>query len=183
NLLRRAAFDELPVAQHQDLVGQRPHDLQVMAYEQIGQFVPRLQVAQQVDDLRLHAHVQRRGRLVEHNEPRLQDERAGDGDALALAAGEFVRIARAGRRIEPDLDELLVDHAAAFGLAGVLVDLQALADDLADRHARAERAERVLEDDLHLAAQWPDFALAQRLQVLLVELDAALAALEAQQGE
>ena len=43
---------------------------------------------------------------------------------------------------------------------------QPFADDLADRHARAERAERILEDDLHLPAQRPDLALAERLQVL-----------------
>ena len=33
---------------------------------------------------------------------------------------------------------------------------QALADDVADRHPRVERADRVLEDDLHLAPQPPE---------------------------
>jgi hypothetical protein len=60
-----------------------------------------LQVAQQVDHLRLHAHVERRGRLVQHDEFRLQHHGAGDGDALALAAGEFVRIAVRVSGIEP----------------------------------------------------------------------------------
>jgi hypothetical protein len=64
-----------------------------VADEEIGKLVPLLQVAQQVDDLGLHAHVERRGRLVEHDQARLQDEGAGDRDALALAAGEFVRVA------------------------------------------------------------------------------------------
>src|SRR6185503_20446698 len=50
-------------------------------------------------------------------------------------------------------------------------------------HARAERAERVLEDDLHLPAQRADVALTERLQVLAVEMDAARAALQPQQGE
>jgi hypothetical protein len=69
----------------------------------------RLQVAQQIDDLRLHAHVERRGRLVQHDELRLQHHGAGDRDALALAAGEFMRIAPAGRRIEADFLERLGD--------------------------------------------------------------------------
>jgi hypothetical protein len=64
-----------------------------------------------------------------------------------------------------------------------LVHLEALADDLADRHARAERAERILEDDLHLAAQGPQLTLGELLQILAVEGDAALALLESQQGE
>jgi hypothetical protein len=91
HLLRGAALDDLAVAQHHDLVGQRAHHLEVVADEQIGELVALLQVAQQVDDLRLHAHVERRGRLVEHDEARLEHQRAGDRDALALAAGEFVR--------------------------------------------------------------------------------------------
>jgi hypothetical protein len=65
--------------------------------------VALLQVAQQVDDLRLHRHVERAGRLVEHDEPRLQHQRPGDGDALALAAGELVRIAVRTFRVEADL--------------------------------------------------------------------------------
>jgi hypothetical protein len=36
-----------------------------------------------------------------------------------------------------------------------MMDQQPLADDLFDRHARAERAERVLEHHLHVAAQRP----------------------------
>ena len=47
---------------------------------------------------------------------RLQHHGARDGDALALAAGEFVRIAVRGRRIEPDLLERLRDLAVALGL-------------------------------------------------------------------
>ena len=98
NLLGRPVLDDLAVAHDDDVVGQRPHDLEVVADEEIGEVVLRLQVAQQVDDLRLHAHVERRGRLVEHDEARLQHHGAGDGDALPLAAGEFMRIAEARLR-------------------------------------------------------------------------------------
>ncbi len=62
----------------------------------------RLQFRQQIDDLCLQRHVQRRDRLIGHDQRRLQRQRAGDADALALAAGELVRIAaqRIGR--QPD---------------------------------------------------------------------------------
>ena len=92
----------------------------------IGEAVRLLQVAQQVDDLLLHGAVERRGRLVEDDELRVQDHGAGDGDALALAAGEFMRIAVAPGRIEPHLLEglrgapvaLLAARCRARGRAG-----------------------------------------------------------------
>jgi hypothetical protein len=52
-----------------------------------------LQVLQQVDDLRLDRHVERRHRLVADDQLRAPGQRPGDADALALAAGELVRIA------------------------------------------------------------------------------------------
>ena len=52
---------------------------------------PVAEVGEQVEDLRADRDVERRDRLVEDDQRRLDDQRAGDGDALALAAGEFVR--------------------------------------------------------------------------------------------
>ena len=61
---------------------------------------PLLQLEQQIDDLRLHRDVERRDQLVGDQAFGLDGERARDADALALAAGEFVRIAvgRIGRQ-------------------------------------------------------------------------------------
>ena len=52
----------------------------------------RLQVLQQLEDLRLHGDVERGGRLVGDQEIGLVGERHGDHHALALAAGKLVRI-------------------------------------------------------------------------------------------
>ena len=53
---------------------------------------------EQHQDLRLHADVERRDRLVGEDQVGPERERAGDADALALAARELVRIAaRRGR--------------------------------------------------------------------------------------
>jgi hypothetical protein len=102
NLFGGSRLNHLAIAHDDNLVGERPHHLEVVADEQIGEVVPGLQVAQQVDDLRLHAHVERRGRLVEHDEARLEHHGARNGDALALAAGKFMRIAEARFGIEAD---------------------------------------------------------------------------------
>ncbi len=86
---------------------------------------------------------------------RLEHHGAGDGDALALAAGELVRIAILGVGIEADLGERGADALASLVVArcrGCWM-MQAFLDDLADGQARGERAVRVLEDDLHLLAQ------------------------------
>ena len=72
-----------------------------------------LQVAQQFDDLLLHLPVKRRRRLVQHHQLRLEDDRSGDGDALALPAGKFVRIAVAHGGIEPDLGKRRGSRARA----------------------------------------------------------------------
>ncbi len=52
-----------------------------------------LQLDEQVQHLRLHRDVERRDRLVQHQDVGPQHQRAGDGDAPALAAGEHMRVA------------------------------------------------------------------------------------------
>ena len=88
-------------------------------------------------------------------------ERAGDADALALAAGELVRIAKLACQGErPTRRQQLLDRAPQLGAAGEAVQAQRLGQDLAHGHARIERRVGVLEDDLHVAAE-----RAQRLAI------------------
>ena len=114
-----------------------------------------LEVEQQVDDLGLNRHVQRGNSLVADDELRVRGERAGDADALPLAAGELVReavqeVRREAAFVHDVQDELL--HTGVLFLDHV-VRLHALADDLADAHARVQRGIRILENELHIAAQ------------------------------
>ena len=64
---------------------------------------------QQFQDLRLRRHVERRGRLVGDQQLRPERNRHGDHHALALPAGQFVRIAveREALRRQPDAVERL----------------------------------------------------------------------------
>ncbi len=64
-----------------------------------------MQGAQQINHLRLDQHIERAGRLVEHNERRLQHQRARERNALALTAGKFVRIAVTRLRVEPNIGQ------------------------------------------------------------------------------
>src|SRR5690606_37227515 len=100
------------------------------------------------------------------------------------AAGKFVRVAVTGGRVEAHLIEGAGDLAVALGRgeAGV-VDLQAFADDVADRHAGTERAMGILEDDLHLAPQRPHLLEGAPVDRLAEESDATLGRNEPHQRE
>ncbi len=54
--------------------------------------VARLEVVDQVEDLRLHRHVEGSGRLVGYQHVGAVGQRHGDHHALALAAGELVGV-------------------------------------------------------------------------------------------
>jgi len=72
--------------------------------EEVGHPQSALQWRERVEDLRLHRDVEGGGRLVADDELRLDRQRAGDRDALLLAAGEFVR--EAVHRLGPQADLL-----------------------------------------------------------------------------
>ena len=108
----RPHLDDLSQIHHGDAVADVLDQPQIVRDEQIGQRQPLLQIHQQVDDLRLHRHVERRHRLVENEERRIERERARQADALALAAAELVRIALEVRRIEADEPKQLRDARA-----------------------------------------------------------------------
>ena len=90
----------LALAQHRDPVGDVVHDGQVVADEDARRSrAPPGARVNSSQHLRLHRHVERAGRLVGDHQRGSQRERAGEGDPLALAAGELARAAaRRGRR-------------------------------------------------------------------------------------
>ena len=92
-------------------------------------------------------------------------------DPLALAAGELVGIAVGVVGLEPDQLEDVGHLGVDLGPAALAVDGQRLGDGLAHGHARIERGERVLEDDLDVAPHAPHLRAAQCGQLDAVELD------------
>ena len=111
----RAGLDDLAQVHHQHAVGDMAHHREVVRDEQHGEPERLLQLGEQVEHLRLHRDVERRHRLVADQQLRVERERARDADALALAAGEFVRIALAAprRRARPARSELIAPARAA----------------------------------------------------------------------
>ena len=84
----------------------------------------------------------------------LSVERAGDADALALAAGELVGVAVVVLGVEPDdLEQLLHPRAAPCFFGTMLCTCERRADDRADGVPRVQRGVGVLEDHLDVAPQ------------------------------
>ena len=73
-------------------MGDLGHHAEVVGDEQHAGAAPLLQLADQLQDLRLRRHVERRGRLVGDQQRRVEHQGGGDHDALALAARDLVRI-------------------------------------------------------------------------------------------
>ena len=95
HLVGRRLFDDAAEIHDRDAVGEVLDDAEIMADEQVGEVELVAQVHEQVEDLRLDRHVERRDGFVADQNLGLHRERAGDADALALAAGELMRIAAA----------------------------------------------------------------------------------------
>ena len=157
-------LDDLAQIHHRDAVADVAHDREVVGDEQVGQPEVRLEVFEQVDDLRLDRHVERRDGLIGHDEGGLHGERAGDADPLPLAARELVRVAAGEVGVEPDGFEQLA-HPLLAASALQTVDHHRLRHDAAHAHARVQRGVGVLEDHLHLPPVGAQIAPRERGQI------------------
>ena len=110
--LRRAVLVEAAVDDHADLVGQRRGVLVVVGDEQRRQPELAQQLLQLAANGRLRVRVERRERLVEQQHAGVARERAGERDALALAARELGRL-RVREVRDAEALEVLVDAPAA----------------------------------------------------------------------
>ena len=90
----RALFHDPAMLHHGDVVADLRGDAQIVGDEQQRDAEPVLDFVEQFQHLRLHRDVERRDRFVRDQHVGIERQRARNRDALALAAGELVRIAR-----------------------------------------------------------------------------------------
>ena len=128
------------VAQVHDqyLVGNVAHDAQVVRDKQIGQAQRLLQVLQQIENLGLDGHVQCRHRLVGHDQRGVEHQGPRNGNALALTAGEHMRIALGRFCAQSNALEHLCDQTAPIGRRKMRIDLQRRFQNLPDALSRVE---------------------------------------------
>ena len=154
NLLDRPLLDDLAAVHDADGIGDAPDDAEIVGDEQQAHAEPSADIRQQRQDLRLHGNVERRGRLVRDQKIRLVGERHRDHHALALAAGQLMRIAlQPGFRLgNTDLRQQFERPRPRLRPANAIVQGKDLADLRLDRVQRIERGHRLLEDDRDIVA-------------------------------
>ena len=84
--LRRSLFDDLAMLHDADMVGNVTYHAEVVGNQDDRHAELLLELREQFQDLRLHGHVERSGRLVGNQQFRIVGERHGDHYALALPA-------------------------------------------------------------------------------------------------
>ncbi|VXC29741.1 hypothetical protein BACI9J_760002 [Bacillus altitudinis] len=89
DLAGAAVLDDAALVHHEDALGGLEDDAEVVADQDRREALGALQLDDRVHHGVLHEHVERRRRLVEHHELRLERERQGDGHALPHTAGEL----------------------------------------------------------------------------------------------
>ncbi len=156
-----------------DAIGDFGHHAEIVSDDQHAHAGFPLQFLQQRQNLGLHRHVERGGRLVGDQEVGTQRKRHGDHHALTLAAGKLVRIFAHGAFRVGNAHPRQQAHSLAPGRSGLHpVGRHRLADLPSDGVDRVQMAERVLEDH----RDPPAVCLASRMgrhgqQVLAVEQD------------
>ena len=137
--------------------------------------ISRESLREQVDDLRLDGNVERGDRFVGDDELGFDGERAGDGDALALAAGKFVRIFFQEPRRQADLFHQLARLARGVPpLRHLLRAPGRFRERIEDRHPRIKRGVRVLKNHLKIRARVAQFGAVEMREVFSRENDSAV---------
>ena len=139
--------------------------------KQIGE-VLLLQLADQLQYLRLDRDVERSRRLVRNQQLGRAGERHRDHHALAHPAGQLMRIVvdAAFGVGNPDHPQRLDGAVASFGARGLLMESNRLADLAADSENRVERGHRLLKDHRDSrAANVAHLGLAEFQQILIFE--------------
>ena len=177
NILCVSVFDDLAVVHNGNFFAYAAHDAQVVGDEEQRNAALFVEPPEHVENLGLHRHVEGGGRLVEDEKLRVVDEGRRDHRALALTAGELMRIFFVGevRLGQTDKTHDLERHAAA--LLGLELEVQAngLLDLVADAHERVEARHRLLKDDADvLALDETHFAAGAVEQIAPVEDDLAV---------
>src|SRR6202041_503828 len=120
-------------------------------------------------NLSLNGGVESGGGLIEEQQARRGQERTCDGDPLALATRQLMRISRRKPRVQTHLRQPL-QHALARPLR--TEQLQRLEQRSRDRMAGMERRERILKHHLNVSAQ-ASAETSARHGSMIQELDAA----------
>ena len=177
NLVDHADFHNLAGVHNRHTVGHVGHHAQVVGDIDDGHVLLALQLADQIQNLRLDGHIQGGGRLVADQDLRTAGHGDGDDHALAHAAGKLMRILIIAALRIGDTHQLQHVDGLALGLAAAhaLMQLDGLLNLHADLLQRVQAGHGILRHHGDLAAaDGAPFLLGSKLgQILAVIQDGA----------
>ncbi len=152
DLLHRAGLHDPSQVHHGHAVGDVPRQSEVVGHHEAGQIELVAEPQQQRQDLAADRRVQRRHRLVGHQDLRIERHGSGDHDPLPLSSGQLVGVAQ-----EQPLGGPQAGPGECIGHRGLLVhdaavDPDPFGDRVVHRVPGVERPSGILLDQLDLAS-------------------------------
>lgn len=92
-VFRLCDLNQFTEVHHGDSIADVLDDKEMMGDKEVREVELLPQFMEEIQYLRLHRDIQRRGGLIEDDELRVRGNGPGNGYALSLTAGKFVRIA------------------------------------------------------------------------------------------
>ena len=169
-----AGFDDFSLIHDCDTVGDVVDDAEIVRNEDHGEAEVFLERFDEIEDLRLDGDIERGDGFIRDDELGLRCEGTGDGDALALAAGEFVGIFPHDACIKADGGHQRFhasEEGVTFELGVALPD--GFGECREDGHPRIERGVGVLENHLEIQPPPAHFGCGEGGEVFPIENDGA----------
>lgn len=172
-------FDDFAEVHDCDAVAHVAGDGEVVGDVEVGDAETVAEFGHEFHDGDADGDVEHGGGFVGDDESGVHDEGSGDGDSLALAAGEFVGVAE--QKVlwwgESDESEEFEDSFFAFGDGADFLDGEGFGDGVEDGASGVHRLVGVLEDHLDSGAELFDSGAGDggdvALVVAVVELDSS----------
>jgi hypothetical protein len=162
-------LDNSSFMHHGDFIGKLGDKAQIVRNVQIGERMLFLKRTQELENLFLSCDIEIRKRFIENQKFWAERESAGDGQALALPAAEFVREFRRPFCRQADLLHQGERALALFGSCPLLLNYEGLGNDFCGRQARTQGGRGVLEDELDLAAHDGELLRAEGREIQAVK--------------
>ena len=174
NLIGRTKLNDFAEIHHRYPIGNVFYDGKIVRNKKQRQIHFAANFREKIDDLRLDRNVERRDGLIRHNQFWFDRQRARNRDALALAAGKFVRIFFHRARQQTNFGHERRDTRTQFGARDFFVGEDRFRERIENSHPRVERCVGILKDHLKIRACASQFARFKAIQVSTLENDVAV---------
>lgn len=169
-----AIFDDFTFVHDGYVIRHVVNNGEVVGNEDHGEFHFSDELLEEIEDLGLDGDIQRGDGLVCDDEVWFRGECAGDGDSLALSAGELMWVLAAEAGIQSDSFHEGVDGVLQGGFTQFrMAARECFCQCAENRIARVQRGVGILEDHLKVKSALPDLPGGERREVAAVERDAA----------